>query len=332
MTDLDQFLREDGAAWRSQVDKRRPDDVVAAPSSHHRNGAHARTWRMSLLAAASVGVIAAGISLIATYVGGSGNPDSGLPVLPTAGTRADPLAPSAPFLVTYAQRHAQTLALIGPNPAAGHVVSQRWSFVKLLDAGRTILVSYQLGGLCEHELGFHVQQGRNAVELASLTENRSGSCSQSAPVGYGIVRLSQPLAGRILLHAPVSNEARNEVNWQLSPWALVPIHPTDDPTVMLIEVTQDTRDTHSVCWEESRTTTSFADDKFEITLWVGQRSQHRRGQGTFQCTANSVAGPFYATVHLPQPYDGQALVDPLSGRNHQPAEPVHLSDVPRKYR
>lgn len=244
-----------------------------------------------------------------------------------SGASADPFTQSAPFLVAYAQQHAEPLALTDVPPG-GAVASQRWSFVKLLNDGRTVLVSYQLGTSCERELGFHAQESGNAVELASVAEHRSGICTRSAPVGFGTVQLSRPLGDRTLLHAPVSRQVQKAVTWQLSPWALVPIHPTDDPKIMLIDTTQDTRDTHSACWQHSRTTTSLVAGRFEITLWVGDRTD----QVTYSCTANSVVGPFYATVRLPQPYADQPLIDAASGRSHQPAELVHLSDVPAKFR
>lgn len=243
------------------------------------------------------------------------------------GASADPLARSAAFLVAYAQRHAQPLAVTDAQQG-GAVVSQRWSFVKLLDADRTVLVSYQLGTSCERELGFHVQESGATVELSSLTETHTGRCNELAPVGYGTVQLSQPLGDRSLLHAPIGTEVQNELTWQLRPWAFTQIHPTDDPAIMLIEITQDSRDTHSACWQHSRTTTTLVAGRFEITLWVADRTD----QVSYSCTANAVAGPFYATVHLPQPYDGQPLIDPVSGRNHQPADLVHLSDVPAKFR
>jgi hypothetical protein len=243
------------------------------------------------------------------------------------GTSADPLARAAAFLVAYAQRHAQPLAVIDVQPG-GAKVSQRWNFIKLLNGGRNVLVSYQLGTSCERELGFRVQESGAAVELSSLTENHTGMCSQPAPVGYGTVQLSRPLGDRTLLHAPTVTEVQNELTWQLRPWAFTPIHPTDDPTIMLIDMSQGSRDTHSACWEHSRTTTRLVAGRFEITLWVADRTD----QVTDSCTANSAAGPFYATVHLPQPYDGQLLIDAVLGRNHQPADLVHLSDVPAKFR
>lgn len=116
------------------------------------------------------------------------------------------------------------------------------------------------------------------------------------------------------------------LTWQKLPWASLPIHTTDDPTTMLIDVTQDTDDPSSQCWIHTRTSVDYSSGRFDITLWVGV-SPSSRPSGV-SCAADSIAGPFYATVDLPVPYDGQSLVDPVSGRVHEAAAQVRLADAP----
>jgi hypothetical protein len=231
------------------------------------------------------------------------------------------------FLIDYAQRHAEPATMTDAG-AGGSVRSQAWGFVRLLDGGRSVLVSYVIGDSCARVLGFHVQQGRSAVELTLLVSHRGGNCHQSLTAGSSIVALGGQLAGRTLLHAPVSNEGPREITWTVQPWALVTIHPTDDPTIMLIDMTQDTRDVNDPCWQLSRTVTRLIDGRFEITLWIGSRPM----KPATACAANAVAGPFYATVHLPMPYDGEPLIDPLSGRDHQAGPTVRLADAPARFR
>lgn len=124
-----------------------------------------------------------------------------------------------------------------------------------------------------------------------------------------------------------SGPARSVV-WSKQPWALVQIHPTDEPKIMLIDMAQSTRNTQSPCWIESRTATHLGAGRFEITLWLG----HRTANDTGSCAALAVRGRFYATVHLPTPFDGEPLVDPVSGRNHHPGDRVHLADAPPRFR
>jgi hypothetical protein len=125
-----------------------------------------------------------------------------------------------------------------------------------------------------------------------------------------------------------ATEPSRSVAWSKQPWALVTIHPTDDLKIMLIDLAQGTRDTTSPCWVESRTTTHLVVGRFDITLWTGQKS----AEGSNACPALAIAGPFYATVHLPVPYSGQPLIDPISGRTHKPGDLVHLADAPHRFR
>jgi hypothetical protein len=105
--------------------------------------------------------------------------------------------------VADARRRAAPVNLTNTEPG-GAVESRPWGFLKLLSGGRSVLVVYTVGDGCSQPLGFRVQQGRNAVELTSLVTHAGGACSQPAIIGYGIVRLDQPLRSRSLLHAPVN--------------------------------------------------------------------------------------------------------------------------------
>lgn len=109
-------------------------------------------------------------------------------------------------------------------------------------------------------------------------------------------------------------------------WRL--IHPTDNARVLLIDVTQSTRNPHDPCWTRSITRVDYRHNAFYITLRQGSPSLPP-GQA---CPAIAVKGPFYATVQLQAPYRDQPLIDAVSGQRHAPRALVNLADVPKQFR
>lgn len=116
------------------------------------------------------------------------------------------------------------------------------------------------------------------------------------------------------------------ISWSQQPW--VSIHPTDNPKVMLIDIGQDTSDPTDACWVHTRSTAQSNGNEIRITLHQGQK-RLPPGQS---CAHDLIAGPFYATVHLPVPFDGQVLIDTWSGHRHPPQPMIKLADAPLKYR
>lgn len=202
MPDLDELLRADGATWRGEIDalgQPAPDGLVAIG----RSARHVR-WRAPLAAALVTLLLATTIGYYAIRDGSAGRSLPALPVLPTAGLRVDPLKPVPASQVAYARRYARpvhrTEALSG-----GEIHSMHWTFLALLDGGRTVLVGYTIGDSCARSLGFRVQQGSNAVELTALSRVVPGSCEQFLAAGFGVIHLDRPLGSRLLLHGRVQH-------------------------------------------------------------------------------------------------------------------------------
>jgi hypothetical protein len=125
-----------------------------------------------------------------------------LPILPTAGTTVDPLKPASHLAATL--ERARPVHVTNAEPG-GPIVSMPWHFLALLDGGRTILISYDIGDSCKQSRGIRVEQGSNAVELTALSlVHRRGLCLQYGRAAIGTVRLDTPLGHRLLLHAPTS--------------------------------------------------------------------------------------------------------------------------------
>ena len=97
---------------------------------------------------------------------------------------------------------------------------------------------------------------------------------------------------------------------------------------MLIDVAQSSRDPHDVCWEHTVTHTELRAGAFVISLRKGTTAL----PPNLQCAGNAIAGPFYATVHLPQPYNGQPLVDAATNETHPPLAPIKLANAPKRLR
>lgn len=111
-----------------------------------------------------------------------------------------------------------------------------------------------------------------------------------------------------------------------TPWRW--IHPTDDDRVLLIDVSQSTKNPHDPCWERSRTHVVFKGGAFSISLWQGPNAE----SSNVSCAGYAVDGPFYATVNLPRPYNGQPLVDAATGEAHAPRGVIKLANAPKRWR
>jgi hypothetical protein len=199
MLDLEQLLRADGAAWRSEVDAQQSSMTGGFTFLPRQQ----KAWRAPLVAALITVVLAVAIAYLATAGGAGKRSLPALPVLPTTGVRVDQLNPASPTEIANARQHAAPVHKTHSAPG-GDVRSMPWRFIALLDHGRTILVTYAIGSPCAHPLGFAVQEGRNAVELAALSRLSSppNGCEQSLLFRAGTIHLDRPLTGRLLLHAP----------------------------------------------------------------------------------------------------------------------------------
>lgn len=195
MPDLEELLRADGAAWRAETDAHRPS-ALAELANPGRPAGRVR-WRAPLAAAVITVLIAGTISYLATH-GGTNLPI--LPALPTAGMRIDPLKPATAAEVAVARQQSRPVHRTDAVPG-GDNVSEPWQFVALLNHGRTILVTYEIGDSCARPLGIRVQEGSNAVELTALSEVIKGRCEQYLLLGTTTIRLDRPLGNRLLLHA-----------------------------------------------------------------------------------------------------------------------------------
>lgn len=200
MPDLDELLRADAATWRMEVDALRPEEGSDGLASGGRPR-RVMQWCAPLAAATLILLVAAGIGYLASRGDHSGTREPALPVLSTSGTRVDSLKPVAPARVAAASKRARPVHVTDAK-RGGWNDSMRWSFLALLDNGRTILVSYVRGDPCDRPLGFGVQQGSNAVELTALSNVHHGGCEQSLLGAFGTIRLDRPLGNRLLLHAP----------------------------------------------------------------------------------------------------------------------------------
>jgi hypothetical protein len=83
-----------------------------------------------------------------------------------------------------------------------------------------------------------------------------------------------------------------------------------------------------MCWEHTVTHTVFRSGAFIISLREGTTAL----PPNVQCAGNAIAGPFYATVHLPESYHGQPLVDAATGETHPPHAVVKLASAPKRLR
>jgi hypothetical protein len=198
MADLDELLREDGAAWRSEVDAQRSLGAFR-DAGHAGRRRRVRRSRAPVVAALTTVILAIGIAYVSTR--GDGNTrNTALPTLSTSGTTRDRLRPVPSSEITAAKKRAQAIPTTSATRGA-MLLSMHWQFVALLDGGRTILVSYAAGDGCDRTLGFHVQQGSNAVELTALSQVDHGSCTQPLNFLTGTITLDRPLGSRALLHA-----------------------------------------------------------------------------------------------------------------------------------
>ena len=205
--DADLLLRADATIWRAEIDATRPEVTARHLPTTDRTRA-GRRWQPPVAAAIAVLIVAAAATFLAapphsaTSFLAAPRHSATSNVLATAGTTADPLTPASPADIAVALKGAVPVRL-STRSVGGKIVSMHWQFLALLDAGRTILVTYLVGDPCDTGLGFRVQQSANAVELTALTEVGLG-CQQSLIEGFGTIHLDRPLGSRKLLHPPTS--------------------------------------------------------------------------------------------------------------------------------
>lgn len=82
---------------------------------------------------------------------------------------------------------------------------------------------------------------------------------------------------------------------------------TANPSDLLVNVDEGTRDRSDSCWRSYRATAGSRKPYPVISLIPTSRPSH------VVCAEPGV-GPFYVLVHLPKPYDGPDVIDAATGR------------------
>jgi hypothetical protein len=133
-------------------------------------------------------------------------------------------------------------------------------------------------------------------------------------------------AGCSAAHTPTRPPTARNATLTPTPWRT--IHPTDNRRIMLIDLAQDTDNPRDACWSHSAARVTLRNGAFYVGLRQGTPGLPRN----VSCAALAIKGPFYATVHLPQPYHGEPLIDTFSGQTHRPSAVVKLMDAPKRFR
>lgn len=116
---------------------------------------------------------------------------------------ADPLTPETDASATPTEISAARR--VDHPGGADHIVLQ-WTFVRLDDDGRKIVIKYARPSSCLSEVGVAVEEDERRVTVTPLAARAEDPCVlDRVPPVYRYVELASPLGDRELFHATVTS-------------------------------------------------------------------------------------------------------------------------------